>query len=94
MCLIAVEVYSGKDNSLTIRRKYGTVYKCNFNLNLYPFDAQQCEMHLRITSELKSFLIFEPNNSTVQYLSNPFLIEYEVSEALLALVMCGIHGIS
>lgn len=79
--LFAVEVYSGSDNTLTIRRKYGTVYKCNFNLNLYPFDAQKCEMHLRITSELKSFLVFDPFNSSVQYLSNPFLIEYEVSDS-------------
>ncbi|MPC29987.1 Glutamate-gated chloride channel subunit beta [Portunus trituberculatus] len=78
-----VEVYSGQDNTLTIRRKYGTVYKCNFDLRLYPFDAQQCEMHLRITSELKSFLTFDPDHSSVQYLSNPFLIEYEVGEVNL-----------
>ncbi|KAK4315526.1 hypothetical protein Pmani_013226 [Petrolisthes manimaculis] len=68
---------------LTIQRKYGTVYKCNFNLALYPFDVQQCEMHLRITSELKSFLTFDHINSSVEYLSNPFLVEYEVGSVHL-----------
>lgn len=71
-------MYSGKVNTLTIRRKYGTVYKCNFDLALYPFDDQQCEMRLRITSELKSFLVFDHEKSSVEYLSNPFLVEYEV----------------
>ncbi|KAG7160999.1 Glutamate-gated chloride channel subunit beta-like 1 [Homarus americanus] len=78
-----VEVYDGKVNSLTIRRKYGTIYKCNFDLALYPFDVQQCEMRLRITSELKSFLIFDQWNSSVEYLSNPFLVEYEVGRVHL-----------
>lgn len=87
-----MEVYSGETNTLTITRKYGTVYKCNFNLALYPFDVQQCEMELRITSELKSFLAFDVANSSVQYLSNPFLIEYEVGWRMSGCLLAWLVG--
>ncbi|XP_064089932.1 uncharacterized protein LOC135203933 [Macrobrachium nipponense] len=73
-----VDVYPGTVNTLSIRRKYGTVYKCDFNLELYPFDVQQCSMHLRITSASKSFLIFDPANSSVKYSGEAILREYRV----------------
>ncbi|XP_066973211.1 uncharacterized protein [Macrobrachium rosenbergii] len=74
-----VDVYPGTRNTLSIKRKYGTVYKCDFNLELYPFDVQQCSMHLRITSASKSFLLFDAVNSSVKYSGEIILREYRVS---------------
>lgn len=73
-----VDVFNGEKNSLSIRRKYRTVYTCNFDLILYPFDVQTCEMHLRITSASKDLLTFDHLNSSVFFIPNPLLLEYEV----------------
>ncbi|XP_068221246.1 uncharacterized protein [Palaemon carinicauda] len=75
-----VDVYPGIVNTLSIKRKYGTVYMCDFNLELYPFDVQQCTMHFRITSASKSFLSFDAINSSAKYLGKTILREYRVGK--------------
>lgn len=64
------------------RRKYGTVFMCDFDLSLYPFDNQHCYMHFRITSASSSFLAFDLAHSTVLNSANKLLVEYEVSIVL------------
>ncbi|XP_068223058.1 uncharacterized protein [Palaemon carinicauda] len=72
-----VDVYSGQENPLTMIRKYSTVYTCNFDLTLYPFDLQYCDMHLQIVSGQVSFLGVS-DNSSVTYLGSKVLNEYEI----------------
>ena len=74
-----VELYKGGGNLLTVTRKYATEFTCDFNLVLYPFDDQYCDMLLKITSASKDYLIFDNKTSTVSYLGNPLLLEYEVN---------------
>ncbi|MPC26187.1 Glutamate-gated chloride channel [Portunus trituberculatus] len=81
-----VELFSGKDNTLTVGRKYGTVYMCNLDLSLYPFDVQVCFMHLRISSSTKYFLLFDSEESIVNNSANRLLVEYEVEPLTL------VHG--
>ncbi|XP_071530487.1 uncharacterized protein [Panulirus ornatus] len=78
-----VEVYSGEKNTLTTRRKYGTVFMCDLDLALYPFDAQECFMHLRITSATKSFLVFNTFASSVNNSASNLLLEYAVGDLVL-----------
>ncbi|XP_068250250.1 uncharacterized protein [Palaemon carinicauda] len=73
-----VEVFFGEFNSVSIQRKYTTVYTCSFDLVLYPFDVQKCVMHLSITSAPRTFLYFKQENSTVAFSQDPKLLEYEV----------------
>lgn len=75
-----MEVYSGSGNPLSISRKYGSVYSCDLDLALYPFDSQQCFMNLRLTSALKTFLVFNTDNSNVKNEANNLLLEYKVRE--------------
>lgn len=82
-----VEVYSGSGNPLSISRKYGSVYSCDLDLALYPFDNQQCFMNFRLTSALKTFLVFNANNSSVINEANNLLLEYKVSEILFRLTL-------
>ncbi|KAK8752214.1 hypothetical protein OTU49_012524, partial [Cherax quadricarinatus] len=70
------------------KRKYGTVYMCDLDLVLYPFDVQECYMQLRITSATKSFLVFETQQSVVNISANKLLLEYEVGMVTL------LHGSS
>ncbi|KAK4314330.1 hypothetical protein Pmani_014362 [Petrolisthes manimaculis] len=73
-----VELFSGEENALTIYRKYGTVFLCNLDLSLYPFDTQECFMHLKITTAPKNFLVFDSLLSNVTYSASKFLLEYQV----------------
>lgn len=75
-----MELFSGEGNTLTIFRKYGTVFLCDLDLSLYPFDTQECFMHLKITTAPKNFLVFDSLLSNVTYSASKMLLEYEVSE--------------
>lgn len=77
-----MELFSGKDNTLTVGRKYGTVYMCNLDLSLYPFDVQVCYMHFRISSSTKYFLQFDSEESIVNNSANRLLVEYEVGRVV------------
>ncbi|XP_066941354.1 uncharacterized protein [Macrobrachium rosenbergii] len=81
-----VDVFSGEENPITVSRKYSTTYTCQFDLTLYPFDAQHCDMHLQVVSGLVSFLEVHPN-STVIYLGSKMLNEYEIGQE--AMIMDG-----
>nr|XP_045583291.1 uncharacterized protein LOC123746084 [Procambarus clarkii] len=74
-----VDIFSGETNTVTAKRKYGTVYMCDLDLVLYPFDVQECYLHLRITSATKSFLLFDVLKSFVNISANKLLLEYEAS---------------
>nr|XP_053640647.1 uncharacterized protein LOC128694519 [Cherax quadricarinatus] len=71
-----VDMYSGEDNPLSVSRKYSTVYACQFDLTLYPFDNQYCDIHLQIVSGQVSFLDVH-SNSSVDYLGSEVLNEYK-----------------
>ncbi|KAK7081121.1 hypothetical protein SK128_027947 [Halocaridina rubra] len=62
-----------------VSRKYSTTFTCNFDLTLYPFDDQHCDMHLQIASGQVSFLEVHPN-STVTYIGSSILNEYEIDK--------------
>ncbi|KAK4308293.1 hypothetical protein Pmani_020006 [Petrolisthes manimaculis] len=72
-----VDIYSGEENPLSVSRKYSTVYACRFDLTLYPFDNQYCDVHLQIVSGQVSFLDVHPNSSVV-YLGGTVLNEYKI----------------
>ncbi|XP_069168812.1 uncharacterized protein [Procambarus clarkii] len=72
-----VDMYSGEENPISVSRKYSTVYACQFDLTLYPFDNQHCDIHLQIVSGQVSFLEVH-SNSTVVYLGSNVLNEYKV----------------
>ncbi|XP_068226093.1 uncharacterized protein [Palaemon carinicauda] len=77
-----VDVYSGEENPVSVSRKYSTVFTCNFDLTLYPFDDQHCDMHLQIVSGQVSFLEIHPN-TTAAYIGSTILNEYEIGELRL-----------
>lgn len=84
--MFSVELFSGEGNTLTIFRKYGTVFLCDLDLSLYPFDTQECFMHLKITTAPKDFLVFDSLLSNVTYSASKLLLEYEVREGCVVIV--------
>ena len=37
-------IYEGNENELILERIYTTSFTCDFNMALYPFDVQECNM--------------------------------------------------
>ncbi|XP_068226308.1 uncharacterized protein [Palaemon carinicauda] len=74
-----VDVYSGEECPITVSRKYTTYFTCQFDLTLYPFDDQHCDMHLQVVSGLDSFLEVHLNSS-VSYLGSKMLNEYQIGQ--------------
>ncbi|KAK7084745.1 hypothetical protein SK128_000419 [Halocaridina rubra] len=81
-----VEIFQGDMNPVSITRKYFTIYTCNFDLVLYPFDIQNCYMQLQILSASSEYLIFNPSESFVEYLGSKYLVEYEIGPIDLQVV--------
>ncbi|KAG7169454.1 Gamma-aminobutyric acid receptor subunit beta-1-like 2 [Homarus americanus] len=79
-----VDIYSGEENPLSVSRKYSTKYACQFDLTLYPFDSQHCDIHLQIVSGQVSFLDVHPD-SVVVYLGSQVLNEYKIGDVKVLL---------
>ncbi|KAK3887647.1 hypothetical protein Pcinc_008254 [Petrolisthes cinctipes] len=75
-----VTLYSGEENPLIISRVYFTDYICDFNLVLYPFDQQHCDMHLRIHSASKEYITIDETSTSAKYISSGLLLEYQLSQ--------------
>ncbi|XP_068250178.1 uncharacterized protein [Palaemon carinicauda] len=73
-----VEIYRGDTNPISTTRKYFTIYTCNFDLVLYPFDIQTCILQLQILSASTEYLVFDPEDSFVEYLGPRQLVEYGI----------------
>lgn len=55
-----------------------STFSCNFDLILYPFDAQICGMEFQILSATKNFLAFDVNKTVADNIGSAMLTEYEV----------------
>ncbi|KAK4301655.1 hypothetical protein Pmani_026213 [Petrolisthes manimaculis] len=70
------EVFEGGKNPLQRRQKVSAPFSCKMDLRNFPFDSQQCHLHLRLSSANQDFLVWQ--NLSVEYLGEVQLTEYEV----------------
>jgi len=49
------EIYSGAENPFFYSRTYSTKFECDFQLQSYPFDTQECTMELVVPSSQREF---------------------------------------
>ncbi|XP_071516802.1 LOW QUALITY PROTEIN: uncharacterized protein [Panulirus ornatus] len=78
-----VELFPGEENPVTLTRKYSTTFGCDFNLVLYPFDEQHCDMHLRMLSASKTYLTFDEIITSAAYYGSELLLEYQLQQPKL-----------
>ncbi|XP_018007913.2 acetylcholine-gated chloride channel subunit acc-1-like [Hyalella azteca] len=81
-------VQGGSDNSdeaniisegvVAMSQRYNVHYSCDFDLLMFPFDAQDCLMTFELTSAAASYLMLRPDNIT--YMGRKDLVEYTISE--------------
>ncbi|TRY78459.1 hypothetical protein TCAL_11687 [Tigriopus californicus] len=70
--------FYGRENPLFAYRKYTINFSCNFELQDYPFDVQNCSMdfQLRVATRQRAILMLDQ----VEYLGEANLLEYKVQE--------------
>ena len=74
--LNAAEVFLGDINPLIYRRTFSTKFDCSFNLRYYPFDTQECVMHLKVPMYYED--IVELVASNISYTGPSDLNQFEV----------------
>ena len=74
--LDAAEIFLGELNPILYRRTYSTKFDCNFNLESYPFDTQECKMELMVPPSSTDLVELVAQNIT--YLGPTKLAQFEI----------------
>ena len=74
--LDAAEIFLGELNPILYRRTYSTKFDCNFNLESYPFDTQECKMELMVPPSLTELVELVAQN--ISYLGPRKLSQFEI----------------
>ncbi|XP_063596199.1 uncharacterized protein LOC134773051 [Penaeus indicus] len=77
------EMYEGSKNPLSFNQKIKAPFSCNMELQMFPFDTQHCQMHLRIASTRENFLrwrklevVYEGEVTTSEYVVGGMTIDH------------------
>ncbi|XP_069953925.1 uncharacterized protein, partial [Cherax quadricarinatus] len=73
-----MNIFSGWENSLELSQLYSVTYSCDFNLIMFPFDAQVCTMSFRLVSASATHMTLIPQQPNYTGLIN--LVEYSIGE--------------
>ncbi|XP_064113366.1 uncharacterized protein LOC135220009 isoform X1 [Macrobrachium nipponense] len=71
-----VSKFSGNDHSLETSQLYNATYTCIFDLLMFPFDQQVCQLRFTLVSASTSYVMLVPIN--VSYTGPRSLIEYTI----------------
>ena len=71
-----IQYFSGKENSLYMRRFYNQRFLCDYQLNWYPFDIQDCFMKMEIKKSYSPFIQLLVDQ--YEYTGPKYLTQYEV----------------
>ena len=74
--LNAAEIFHGDINPLVYRRTFLTKFDCSFNLRYYPFDTQECTLHLKVLDYYEDLVELLTHNIT--YSGPKDLSQFEV----------------
>ena len=71
-------LYEGRQNPLVLSRSYTVTLTCRFELQLYPFDHQECPIELEVPFEhathMKIFLASQPTyDNSIKFLQYRFV---------------------
>merc|ERR1719402_1265638 len=55
-----INIFTGKENSVKFEKSYTKTFRCDYALNLYPFDTQKCSLRLSIPSYDQQTVFLKP----------------------------------
>ncbi|ROT78797.1 putative glycine receptor subunit alpha-4 isoform X3 [Penaeus vannamei] len=73
-----VNIYPGYESSLEMSQLYSVTYSCDFELLMFPFDAQLCRLHFELVSASSSYMTLIPSGAN--YTGQNDLIEYTIGK--------------
>ena len=76
--LAEVAIYSGSENGINFNKHYHLKFKCNFDLQKFPFDSQTCYMILRTLKNSQKFINLI--NSTLDYLGPSDVEDFHIQK--------------
>ena len=79
--LDAAEIFLGALNPILYRRTYSSKFDCNFNLESYPFDTQECKMELMVPASLTDLV--ELVAQKITYLGPKKLAQFEIIKSTI-----------
>ena len=87
---ISDDVFDGNYNSITLENIFLLNLVCKFDLQLYPFDKQQCLIVTFLDGVTKDFVVLRPKE--LSYLGKRKLSEYEVTEIRTRNISVGLYS--
>jgi len=78
-----INIFTGKENRITFQQVYSKTFKCEYQLQLYPFDTQRCSVDLEVR-ELEQFsmrlipdmMLMESDTVLTQYIISSWSLVY------------------
>ncbi|XP_042218513.1 uncharacterized protein LOC121863781 isoform X2 [Homarus americanus] len=77
-----MNIFSGSENSLEMGQLYSVTHSCDFDLLMFPFDAQVCTMLFTLVSASSTYMNLIP--LTANYTGRMKLIEYAIGHVSIA----------
>nr|XP_045625856.1 uncharacterized protein LOC123775072 [Procambarus clarkii] len=74
-------IFSGLENSMEMSQSYTAQYSCDFDLIMFPFDAQVCSLQFTLVSAASSYMVLKP--SSANYSGPKNLIEYTIGRVTI-----------
>ena len=71
-------LFKGEDNPLDMNRVYETEWICDYQMNWFPFDTQQCQMVFSVPKDMNNFVKIVTNGHS--YLGPVELTQYFVRD--------------
>ncbi|XP_069949577.1 uncharacterized protein [Cherax quadricarinatus] len=73
-----MNIFSGRENSMEMGQLYTVTHSCDFNLLMFPFDAQVCSLYFTLVSAASTYMVLVP--FAANYSGPKNLIEYTIGE--------------
>jgi len=87
---VEADIYKGVDSPMVMTREYFIEFNCDYDLLMYPFDTQICQMMFQVNGIPKQYLnlgVQTPMGCATcdgaSYLGNRNLVEYIIGDSLM-----------
>lgn len=84
------DIFRGIDSPMVMRREYFIEFNCDYNLLMYPFDTQICEMVFQVNGIPQQYLSLGVQTPAgcatcdgASYLGNRALVEYVIGDSMM-----------
>ena len=81
-----IEVFQGKENTITFSRVYSIKFFCEYQMQWYPFDQQTCTMELVLDGVLDNYAYLTPgvlNFTGKKELTQYFVKQYRIQQEMI-----------